>query len=49
MLIVKLKHWFWHVIAMMNCCDFYNANIVTDEEFNAYQKFMKFHGFDNVP
>lgn len=42
-----MRHWFWHIIAIMTILDWSEG--VTDEEWERYLEFMRRHGFDGCP
>lgn len=44
----KVKHWFWHIVAMLVTCEWWKEGL-TDEEWGAYKMFMREHGYDRVP
>lgn len=43
-----IRHWFWHILAMLTQCDLYHAE-VSDEEYARYCAFMRRHGFLGAP
>ena len=45
----KVRHWWWHFVAMVLVCDMTRPDIVTDAEFDAYKRFMARHGFSGCP
>lgn len=44
----KIRHWFWHIVAMATVCDL-SIPEVSDYEWKQYKTFMQTHGFNRVP
>ena len=44
----KVRHWFWHIVALAYCGDFQNVHEFTEEENSAYKEFMGLHGFSDA-
>jgi hypothetical protein len=43
-----MRHWFYHIVALIFVCDL-STEEVSDDEYDRYVNFMKRHGFDGAP